>query len=206
VFDLDDTLHDASAYIFPHLNRAMTEYLMEHLALDEPEANSLRGHYWRLYGATLKGLMRHHGTDPHHFLHRTHQFPDLRAMIVRAGGLRPTLRQLQGRKVVFTNAPRAYAEAVLHLLKIRDLFDGVVSIESSRFHPKPSIIGFIRMLRYFRLHAANCIMVEDTLSALQTAKRLGMKTVYVHPQAKRPPYVDACIRSVLALPRLAVAL
>jgi putative hydrolase of the HAD superfamily len=206
VFDLDDTLHNASAHIFPHLNRAMTEYLMEHLALEETEADALRRHYWHLYGATLKGLMRHHGTNPHHFLHHTHQFPHLQGMIIRARGLRSTLRQLKGRKVIFTNAPVIYAETVLKLLKIRDLFDGVFSIESSRFNPKPSLIGFMRMLRHFRLRAGDCVMVEDTLSALQTAKRLGMKTVYIHPRAKQPPYVDACIRSVLALPRLAVAL
>lgn len=179
---------------------------MEHLAMEQTEADDLRRHYWHLYGATLKGLMRHHGTNPHHFLHHTHQFPDLQNMIIRSRGLRSMLRQLKGRKVIFTNAPVIYAEAVLKLLRIRDLFDGVFSIESSRFNPKPSLIGFMRMLRYFRLRADDCVMVEDTLSALQTAKRLGMKTVYIHPRAKQPPYVDACIRSVLALPRIAVAL
>ena len=53
IFDLDNTLHHASAAIFPHLNRQMTAYLMRHLALDETEANALRVRYWRAYGATL---------------------------------------------------------------------------------------------------------------------------------------------------------
>ncbi|MDP3678865.1 MAG: pyrimidine 5'-nucleotidase, partial [Methylotenera sp.] len=60
IFDLDDTLHNASVHIFPVMNRAMTRYMMEALDLDEPAAHSMRQHYWRIYGATLKGLMRHH--------------------------------------------------------------------------------------------------------------------------------------------------
>ena len=59
MFDLDNTLHNASPRIFPHINRAMTSYLQLHLGLDEAAAGSLRSHYWRRYGATLTGLMRH---------------------------------------------------------------------------------------------------------------------------------------------------
>jgi putative hydrolase of the HAD superfamily len=36
----------------------------EHLQLSEEEAGRLRVQYWRSYGATLLGMMRHHGTDP----------------------------------------------------------------------------------------------------------------------------------------------
>jgi putative hydrolase of the HAD superfamily len=201
IFDLDDTLHDASAHIFPHINRSMTQYLMTYLDLCEADACALRRNYWHRYGATLHGLMRHHGTDPHHFLHHTHQFPNLAAMVLKARGLRHTLRRLKGRKVVFTNAPMAYAEQVLQLLGIRDLFQAVFSIESTRFQPKPAKQGFLRILRALRVPAARCVMVEDSLPALHMAKRLGMKTVYVNPHAKRPSFVDARIGSILALPK-----
>ncbi len=63
IFDLDNTLHNATPHIFPHINRSMTAYLQEHLQLDEAEANDLRMHYWQRYGATLSGLIRHHGTE-----------------------------------------------------------------------------------------------------------------------------------------------
>lgn len=202
MFDLDDTLHNASAHVFPHINRSMTQYLMTHLNLSETDANDLRRHYWQRYGATLHGLMRHHGTDPHHFLQLTHQFPHLESMILKTRGLRHALIQLRGSKVVFTNAPMAYAEKVLALLGIRDLFDTVFSIESSRFQPKPRTRGFLRLLKTIRREATQCVMVEDSLPALKTAKRLGMKTVYVNSNAKRPSYVDVRVASVLALPKL----
>lgn len=199
IFDLDDTLHDASTHIFPHINRAMTQYLMQHLQLSEEDANRLRSHYWQRYGATLHGLMRHHGTDPQHFLHHTHQFPQLEQMVVKSRGLRSALKRLQGEKVVFTNAPMDYAEQVLRLLNIRDLFSRVFSIESVRFQAKPAMAGFVRLLRSMNLQPRRCIMVEDNLPALKTAKRLGMKTVYINARARRPSYVDVRLDSVMGL-------
>ena len=125
IFDLDNTLHNARPHIFPHINRAMTEYLQSQLGLSEDGAGELRRHYWKRYGATLLGLMRLHETDPRHFLWHTHQLPDLERMLVQEPLLRATLRRLPGRKFVFSNAPVHYARAVLKALAIADLFDGV---------------------------------------------------------------------------------
>lgn len=204
IFDLDDTLHNASAHVFPHINREMTRYLMTHLDMDEHAANQLRRHYWERYGATLHGLMRHHGTDPHHFLHHTHQFADLSAMVLKTHGLREMLAKLKGRKVVFTNAPMAYALRVLDLLRIRHCFERVFSIESTRFQPKPAKSGFMRLLSEIKVPATCCIMVEDSLPALKTARKLGMKTVYISADTRRPSFVDARLDSVLALPKIAI--
>ena len=202
VFDLDNTLHDAGPHIFPHINRAMNEYLQRHLGLDEEQAGALRRHYWQRYGATLLGLMRHHDTDPRHFLETTHDFPDLKRMLRREPALRGMLARLPGRKLVFSNSPVHYSAAVLRLLRIAHLFDGVFSIEHTRYRPKPDVAGFLRLLKTWRIRARRCIMVEDTLVNLKTAKRLGMKTVWVSRAATAPPYVDIRVGSVLRLPRL----
>jgi FMN phosphatase YigB (HAD superfamily) len=77
VFDLDNTLHDAQIQVFLHLHRNMTSYLQVQLSLDEAFANALRREYWQRYGTVLIAAIRHHGTDPRHFLLTTHQFPDL---------------------------------------------------------------------------------------------------------------------------------
>ncbi|MDD5299354.1 MAG: pyrimidine 5'-nucleotidase [Gallionella sp.] len=200
IFDLDNTLHNATPHIFPHINRSMTAYLQQHLQLDEAAANALRMHYWQRYGATLSGLMRHHGTDPEHFLWHTHQFPDLERMVLREPRLRHVLKALPGRKVVFSNAPQRYAQAVLKLLRVADLFDDVVAVEQTRYRPKPDSFGFIRLLRRQRIRAAQCVMVEDSLENLQTAKRLGMRTVWVNAGNKSSPCVDVKIRDVMQLP------
>jgi putative hydrolase of the HAD superfamily len=201
IFDLDNTLHNATAHVFPYINRSMTAYLQEHLQLDEEAANALRMDYWQRYGATLSGLIKHHGTDPDHFLFHTHQFPDLSKMVLREPRLHHVLKLLPGKKVVFSNAPLHYAEAVLKLLRVDDLFDDIFSIEHSRYKPKPQVEGFRRLLRKHRLHAKQCVMVEDSAENLQTAKRLGMRTVWVSDALRAPSYVDVKIRNVLELPR-----
>jgi putative hydrolase of the HAD superfamily len=200
IFDLDNTLHNASPHIFPHINRSMTAYVQQHLQLDEAGANELREHYWQRYGATLSGLMRHHGTDPDHFLWHTHQFPELERMVLREPRLRHVLKNLPGRKVVFSNAPQHYAHMVLDLLRVGDLFDDVMAVEHTRYRPKPDSYGFMRLLRRHRIRAAQCVMVEDSLENLHAAKKLGMRTVWVNAGNKSAPYVDVKIRDVMRLP------
>jgi putative hydrolase of the HAD superfamily len=202
IFDLDNTLHDADPHVFPHLNGSMTAYIERHLGLDPAGASALRAAYWRRYGATLLGLMRHHGVDPHHFLWETHQFPELQRAILRSPLLRSVLERLPGRKLVFSNAPVHYSKAVLGLLRIADLFDDVFTIEHTRFRPKPDPAGFRRLLRKHALHPRRCVMVEDNLANLKAAKRLGMKTVWVDPSPRAPAHVDVNVRALAQLPRM----
>ena len=180
----------------------MTQYIMDELKLEEPAAHKLRQHYWRVYGATLKGLMRHHGVDAFHFLQETHRLMDLPNMVIQVKCLRNLIISLPGRKCVFTNAPRAYAIRVLQLMGIDDCFELVFSVESTQFHAKPSVRGFQRLLKALKANAKDCIMLEDNLPALMTAKRLGMRTVWVAKKLQKPNFVDFRINSVLALTHL----
>jgi putative hydrolase of the HAD superfamily len=200
LFDLDNTLHDASAHIFPHINRAMTAYIERHLAVSTAEANRLRMDYWQRYGATLLGLIRHHGTDPRHFLWETHQFPDLAGMARWHHALQATLKRLPGRKLIFSNAPSHYTHALLRLTGIGPLFDAVYPVERLRFRPKPLHAGFRQLLVQERLDPRRCVMVEDSLANLVTAKKLGMKTVWLTPGLRRSAWVDVQARSVIELP------
>ncbi len=201
LFDLDNTLHNASAHIFPHINRAMREYIERHLGVDAHEASRIRQDYWVRYGATLLGLMHHHRTDPDHFLQATHQFPDLQRMVVFDKLLIHALRRLPGRKILFSNAPHHYAEAVLDTTGLRPCFDAIYAVENLRYRPKPMRAGFLALLRAERLDPRNCIMIEDSLANLVTAKKLRMKTVWVSTGLRQSPFVDVKISSVLQLPQ-----
>ena len=202
IFDLDNTLHDARPHIFPHINRSMTDYVSGLLDLGEADANALRDAYWKRYGATLIGLIRHHRVAPEHFLRETHRFADLDPLVVGRRELRSALRRLPGRKFVFSNAPGHYADAVLRVLGVRGLFEDVFSIERTRFRPKPQVNGFLRLLHTHRLVASRCVMVEDSLENLRTAKRLGMKTVWITESRCAPAWVDASVKHLFRLPRL----
>jgi putative hydrolase of the HAD superfamily len=202
LFDLDNTLHDANRHIFPHINRSMREYIERHLGVAADEATRIRQHYWQRYGATLLGLVRHHGTNAQHFLDQTHRFERLERLVVFERALRHVLRRLPGRKIVFSNAPGDYTETVLGILGVRALFDAVWSIERLAFQPKPLPQAFHRLLKTERLAPAQCLMVEDSVANLKTAKRLGMTTILISPSARIPAYVDLRLQSVLDLPRV----
>jgi putative hydrolase of the HAD superfamily len=202
VFDLDDTLHHATPHVFPHINRAMTEYIERHLSLDYAAATALRQLYWKRYGATLLGLIRHHGVDPHHFLAQTHNFENLSPMLITAPALADTLKQLPGRRIIFSNAPKTYAHEVLRLTGLTPLFEAIYTVESFGFQPKPLRSGFQKLLQKERIQPGQAIMIEDSLPNLVMAKRLGMHTLWVTRSLRNSPWVDHKLRSIINLRHL----
>jgi len=203
IFDLDNTLHNADPFIFKEMNRQMTAYVAAHVGISLDEADALRLDYWRRYGATLNGLMRHHKhIDPEHFLRHTHDFPQLEKRLTPMRGLKQVLRSLPGKKILFTNAPLAYAVTVLRGLRIAHHFDGVIAIQQSNYRPKPLLDGYHYACRRYRLNPRRCIMVEDMRGNLLPAKRLGMRTVWLRRGLKSGPFVDAGITRLMDLRRV----
>jgi putative hydrolase of the HAD superfamily len=202
IFDLDNTLHDAQARIFPSMHGQINEYLQRHFKVDEAGANAMRQDFWRRYGTTLNGLMRHHGVQPRDFLAETHVFPELSDMVVGHNALSHALARLGGKKLVFSNAPRHYVEEVLRALGVERFFDAVYTIEDARYLGKPALHGFHRLLRKHDLDPHRCVFIDDVLENLRTAHRLGMSTVWVSRLKRRVPFVDLRISSVTELPRL----
>jgi putative hydrolase of the HAD superfamily len=60
----------------------------------------------------------------------------------------------------------------------------------------------MRLLHAHRLVACRCVMVDDSLDNLHTARRLGMKTVWVTESICAPAWIDASVRHLRRLPRL----
>jgi len=219
LLDLDNTLHDAMAEVFPRINRAMTQFVARELSLTDAQADALRRHYWQRYGATLIGLVRHHDVDPHRFLRETHPFPDLERIVRRNSRLIQALRQLPGRRVVVTNAPLHYARRVVRALGIRHQIASIVSIEAmayaGRWQPKPSRQMLRRLVARLRVPAARCVLIDDSPLNLAGARRAGLRTVLVtgishrsrHPacrtRAGTSKRIDLQVQSVAHLPRKA---
>lgn len=201
IFDLDNTLHDARARIFPAMHDQINAYLKRHYGVDDAGADAMRQGFWKKYGTTLDGLMRHHGEHPARFLRETHAFPELADMVEHENALKHALERLGGRKLIFSNAPRHYVEEVLRLIGVGRYFDAVYTIEDARYRGKPALHGFHLLLRKHDLDPHRCAFIDDMLPNLRTAHRLGMSTVWVSAIRRRVPYVDARIASVTELPR-----
>ena len=200
IFDLDNTLHDARARIFPSMHGQINAFLKRNFGVDEDGANAMRERFWRTYGTTLNGLMRHHGVHPRRFLAETHVFPELADLVVHENALKHALERLGGTKLVFSNAPRHYVWQVLKAIGLWRYFDGVYAIEDARYRGKPALHGFHFLLRKHNLDPHRCAFVDDMLDNLRTAHRLGMSTVWVSPTRRRVPFVDIRIASVTELP------
>jgi len=189
LLDLDNTLHDASSEVFPRIHRAMVEFVAVELSLSHEQADALRFRYWKRYGATLPGMVRHHGIDAHRFLRETHAFPDLERIVRRDRRLEQALRRLPGRRVVLTNAPLDYATRVVRALGIAGCIESIVSIESmrfaGRFQPKPSRAMLRRVAARLGVAPSRCILVEDTPANLAAARAIGMQTILVTGTTRR---------------------
>jgi putative hydrolase of the HAD superfamily len=214
LFDLDDTLHDAARASMPGIHEAMGAFMQRELKLTREESDALR----RRYCATLLGLVRHHGVKAAHFLHDTHRLPGLES---RVSGHRhdfAALRRLPGRKLILTNAPRAYALRVLRALRIESIFDAVLSIEDmvmfGHLRPKPDTRMLRSLVARLRVPPGHCVLVEDTLAHQKAARRVGMRTVWMQRYARRRPvaagrprgawrpgYVDRCVQGLRQLIR-----
>lgn len=217
LFDLDNTLHDASHAAFGLLDEAMNDYIGRELSVDAAQADHLRRHYWRRYGATLLGLERHHGVRAAHFLEHTHHLPGLEDRLRSHAHDRAAIRRLPGRKILLTNAPAVYARRVLGALGLAGSFEAIVSIEDMRMfgqlRPKPDARMFKRLLARLKLVPQRCVLVEDTLAHQRAAWGLGLRTVWMQrylrssahgPEAgarlrRRPAYVCARIHSLQKL-------
>jgi putative hydrolase of the HAD superfamily len=202
IFDLDNTLHDATTAIFPSMHVQINDFLKRQFGLDDEGANRMRRDFWMRYGTTMDGLMRHHGIDPRRFLAETHVFPELADIVVHENALKHALERLGGMKLVFSNAPRHYVEGVLRAMGLARYFDAVYTIEDARYRGKPALHGFQVLLRKHKLDPHRCAFIDDILGNLRTAHRLGMSTVWVSRSRRRAPFVDLRVASVVELPRL----
>jgi putative hydrolase of the HAD superfamily len=207
LFDLDNTLHDCSYAIFRAIDVNMTRAVMHTLDVDQDTANTLRKRYWLRYGATVIGLVRHHGIKASEFLQRAHDF-DPAPLVHAERGLAAKLARLPGRKVLLTNAPRRYAYEVLKALAIAGQFELIWSIDQmtlqGRMRPKPSIALMRQVLARLNVPAHRAVLVEDTVRNLRPARQLGMRTVHIHHPGTpfsgrnrgRPHYVDLRLQTL----------
>ena len=161
----------------------MNAYMVSELGLAPAEAARLRDHYWGRYGATLLGLVRHHGVKAAHFLEQTHLHPGLEDRLRASLHDRAALRRLRGRKFILTNAPRNYTMRVLSTLRLAELFDGVISIEDmsmfGQLRPKPDARMFRHIAATLKVRPGDCVLVEDMLENQRAARALGMRTAWM---------------------------
>lgn len=187
VFDLDKTLYPPEIRLFDQIERRMTQWVMQELAVDAAEADRLRQHYWHEYGTTLAGLMREHDVDPAPYLTDVH---DISFDALTPGpALAEAIRALPGRRIIYTNGSAPYAEKVAAARGLSGLFDAIYGVEHAEFCPKPERRAFEAIIARDGFSPKSSAMFEDEPRNLAEPHRLGMATIHVAPAASPAEHI-----------------
>ena len=188
VFDLDNTLYPHHSNLFSQIDVKMTNYVAELLTLSREDARKLQKELYLEYGTTLNGLMQRHSIDPDSFLEHVHDIDY--SWLMPDPVLGAAIRQLPGRKFIFTNGNRSHAERTARQLGILDHFDDIFDIVAAGLTPKPSRKSYETFAALHKVTSANTVMFEDLARNLSVPKSLGMTTVLIVPHNFEPTFSE----------------
>lgn len=207
LFDLDNTLHDADAGIFAIINHHMTTYLATKLNLPLNKASTLRQQYWQQYGATLAGLRLHHPQiNPQEFLLASHPLQIILPQLKPMPGLHQALLQLPGEKIIFSNGPKHYVQALIEEMHVQNHFQRLIGIDQNNFLYKPNPQAYLTVCKQLSIHPSQCIMVDDSLANLGTARTLGMRTIWYGKHTYPQTQTDAIAANMSTLVQIALVI
>jgi putative hydrolase of the HAD superfamily len=187
VFDLDNTLYPPEMALFDQINVRMTDWVMRVAGVDRAEADALRHRYWRDHGTTLAGLMRHHGIDPGPYLEDVHEIDF--GVLSPDPALAMAIAALPGRKIVYTNGTKPYAERVIAHRGLSGLFDAVYGVEHAGLIPKPERAAFETVFAGDGLNGPRAAMFEDDARNLAVPHAMGLRTVLVAPTPEPADFI-----------------
>lgn len=199
LFDLDNTLYSAGLEVFRLIDRRINRYMIEVVGIPQDEVEDLRRSYWKRYGVTMQGLMRHHGVDPEDYLAFVHDI-ELGDLLRPDPELCRALQSLPLRKAIFTNSSLDHSERVLAALGLADAFEEIFDIRVAGYLPKPCPEPYHAVLDRMGVPASRCIMVDDAPENLRTAKDLGMGTILVGENAPAP-WIDVAVPEAAGVPQ-----
>eukprot|EP00924_Labyrinthula_sp_SR-Ha-C_P001264 maker-scaffold_7-snap-gene-19.79-mRNA-1 protein AED:0.00 eAED:0.00 QI:71/1/1/1/1/1/3/86/246 len=213
LFDIDDTLYKDSSGFTKHRNGDVAvEFMQKHLGFTErDEARTLREAYFEKYHSTFKSLSvaDKEGKLPNGYQFRTEED---QMKLGKYWAENSDFSLLQDEKhiqklqeylekiksipslaiVAFTNGPREYALKVLEVLRIDKFFpkDKVFAVEDLKPFCKPEKESFDLVFSKLtetsdkKYEFSECMLIEDSVKNIETAKILGLQTVLIDEHGK----------------------
>lgn len=79
---------------------------------------------------------------------------------------------------------RENIDSYLEMIGLGNKFDIIVSVEDlTKFKPDPEI--FIKTAEKLNVEPKDCLMIDDSIFGMETAKKLGMKTIGFAPKLQK---------------------
>jgi len=177
--DLDETVYPTSNGLWAEIGNRINLYLLEKMHFPPEEISNIRIRLYREYGTTLRGLMALYEINQEDYLNFVHNIP-LDHFLQPSPEIKEMLSRYPLRKFIFTNADKNHAIRVLEKLDIIDCFDGIIDIfdiapfckpQKEAYHIAMDIAGVI--------FPEKCVMVDDRIINLETARQVNISTIMV---------------------------
>ena len=186
IFDLDNTLYSGKTKVFEQVDKKMSKYISEKLNVSIEEAKKIQKNYFHEYNTTLNGMIKNHKINADEFLEYVHDI-DI-DFLQKDEKLEKEIKELNGKKIIFTNGSKKHAVNVTSRIGIDQHFDDIFDIIDSEFIPKPSIKPYKKLVEKHKIDPKLCVFVEDIARNLKPAYEMGMKTIWIEndePWAKQ---------------------
>mmetsp|Transcript_3681 Transcript_3681/g.8117 ORF Transcript_3681/g.8117 Transcript_3681/m.8117 type:complete len:294 (+) Transcript_3681:82-963(+) len=208
IFDVDDTLYDVGTGFTAHRNTdGATSFMVDKLHFpSKEEAQIVRDEYFEKYHATAKGLVaaeadgrlpplpdgvslppgqtkRFDPADLDDYWSKNLDFTILGGPDPKCVEMFQSISQPHRNLtlVAFSNGPRKYVSRALKEIGLASFFppENLFAVTDVLPHCKPDKGSFELVLNRIGAKAEECIMVEDSMKNIRTAKALGMRTILV---------------------------
>eukprot|EP00927_Polykrikos_kofoidii_P050945 TRINITY_DN44776_c0_g1_i1.p1 TRINITY_DN44776_c0_g1~~TRINITY_DN44776_c0_g1_i1.p1 ORF type:complete len:288 (+),score=44.44 TRINITY_DN44776_c0_g1_i1:3-866(+) len=189
-FDLDDCLYKNNWATAKLLTAKINDYCVSTLGLPDGKAYEL----FKKYGTALRGLVEEKlikDEEIDMFLDEVHDIS--LDDIERDDKLRDLLISIPHERWVFTASTETHAERCLARLNIADLFVGTVSASSRKMFDKVGVVTkhdprcFAAAMDVAGIPSSEpgrCMLLDDSVRNLKTAKEMGWRTVLVGLHAR----------------------
>jgi pyrimidine 5'-nucleotidase len=203
IFDLDDTLYPPSTGVWDAIGDRINQFLRDNLKLKPNEVVQVRDELFHTYGTTLRGLQIVYGIDPFKYLNYVHNVP-LETYLQPNPALRRILKQISTRKVIFTNSDQNHALRVIAQLGLDGIFERIIDVLDVSPYCKPQPEAFQKALNLLgNLDPSRCILIDDSLRNINTARELGFYTILVGNHNGKSNAASARVDTLEDLPLVA---
>ena len=186
VFDFDETLYHAGEYpsLVADTHVQISSLIQRKLRLSPEAAMEKLLMYEKKYGTPFAGLLRDYQIP----VSEQRYCVDLNC-IGQKTVLKKQLDAISEPKFLFTNALSCYFKDALKRMGLASCFDGVISSDDFGKYPKPYPKAFRLLLKKIGCLPTECVLFEDSLRNIKTAKKMGFTTVLCHKSENYDPSV-----------------
>ncbi|MEE2695153.1 MAG: pyrimidine 5'-nucleotidase [Pseudomonadota bacterium] len=177
LFDLDNTLYSPKLNIFKQIDLRMKRFISKKLKISQDEAFDIQKKFYKKYGTTLYGLTKHYQINPEEFLRYVHDIDFSYLKISKS--LNKKIKNLPGKKIIYTNGDSVYAKKILNSLGIKNLFFDIFDIKKANYLPKPMASSLCRLLETYNLKPMEVAYFDDLEKNLKSAHLKGITTIHI---------------------------